>query len=158
MIAADFIGVFGIWFEGQRYFAAGLPDNCIEGMNEAIEKAQQWLDCFFSGKIPNINVPLKLNGTDFQKTVWKLLLEIPYGQTVTYGELAEKIALQQGKKKIAAQAVGNAVGRNPVSLIVPCHRVLGKNGSLTGYAGGIEKKEYLLKLENKIMKYQKGSI
>ena len=107
----------------------------------------KWLGIYFSGKEPHFTPPLSMKTTEFRKKVWKILLTIPYGKTMTYGEIAEKIAKDSGKAKMSAQAVGGAVGHNSISLIIPCHIVVGTNGSLTGYAGGIEKKKKLLELE-----------
>ena len=112
-----------------------------------LEQTIKWLDIYFSGKEPEFIPPLHLTGSDFRLAVWNMLLKVPYGETTTYKELADKIAEQRGLKTMSAQAVGGAVGHNPVSVIVPCHRVLGSDGSLTGYAGGIEKKRDLLVLE-----------
>ena len=111
------------------------------------EKVKQWLDIYFSGKEPDFTVPLHFVGTAFQKEVWEILCTIPYSQTMTYGEIAKQIAAKKGLPHMSAQAVGGAVGHNKISVIVPCHRVVGANGSLTGYAGGLEKKEKLLALE-----------
>lgn len=112
----------------------------------AIFGAIRWLDTYFAGGVPGALPPLKLHGTDFQKAVWTLLLAVPYGQTTTYGALAKQLE-QQLHKRMSAQAVGGAVGRNPIVIIVPCHRVLGADGSLTGYAGGLDKKQALLNIE-----------
>ncbi len=112
-----------------------------------LRETTRWLDIYFSGQNPGFTPPLNLLGTPFQMEVWRLLLDIPYGKTTTYGALAKEIARSRGIGRMAAQAVGGAVGRNPVALIVPCHRVIGANGSLTGYAGGLEKKAKLLTLE-----------
>lgn len=109
-----------------------------------------WLDEYFSGKIPDFLPPIKYNGTDFQKIVWDELLKIPYGKTVSYGELAKVVALKRGKAKMSAQAIGGAVGSNPICILIPCHRVIGKDGSLVGYGEGLDKKELLLKLEGVI--------
>ncbi len=123
----------------------------LSGMEKATGKeinlAVLWLNEYFSGKIPSFSVPIRLEGTAFQKKVWTILRTIDYGNTITYGEIASSIAKEMGKERMSAQAVGQAVGKNPVSIIVPCHRVIGKNGNLTGYAGGLGKKDYLLQLE-----------
>ena len=111
------------------------------------EQAKQWLDVYFSGREPDFKVPLHFIGTDFQKEVWEILYSIPYGQTTTYGEIAKQLAAKRGLEHMSAQAVGGAVSHNEISILVPCHRVVGTNGSLTGYAGGIDKKIALLKLE-----------
>lgn len=114
---------------------------------EIFIRTRAWLDCYFSGHIPDFTPPLSLCGTDFQKSVWEKLLAIPYGETTTYGAIAAKTAAERGIKRMSAQAVGNAVGKNPVSIIVPCHRVIGSDGSLTGYNGGIDIKKKLLAIE-----------
>lgn len=147
LLAADKIGLTGLWVEGQKYFALHLDKEHEEKEIPIFEKVKQWLDIYFSGKEPDFTVPLHFAGTDFQKKVWEILCAIPYGQTMTYGEIAKQIAAKKGLPCMSAQAVGGAVGHNGISIIVPCHRVVGANGSLTGYAGGIEKKMYLLKLE-----------
>lgn len=143
-LSADAVGLTGLWFEGQPH--APQP-TCPEMETPTIVAAKKWLDIYFSGQEPDFTPPLHPVGTPFQMAVWKLLRTIPYGQTVTYGEIAEKIAAQRGLPKMSAQAVGGAVGRNKISLIIPCHRVIGANGSLTGYAGGLDKKIRLLQLE-----------
>ena len=147
LLAADEIGLTGLWFEGQKYFARGLDREHEERETPLSEKAKQWLDIYFQGKEPQFEVPLHFMGTEFQKEVWKILCDIPYGRTTTYGEIAEQIAENRGLAHMSAQAVGGAVGHNPISIIVPCHRVVGTNGSLTGYAGGLDKKAELLSLE-----------
>ena len=107
----------------------------------------KWLDAYFRGENPSVTVPLSLEGTEFQKQIWNLLLTIPYGQTRTYGDIAREMALLSGKEKMSAQAVGQAVGKNPISILIPCHRVVGTKGKLTGYAGGLENKIRLLRQE-----------
>ncbi|MCM1528991.1 MAG: methylated-DNA--[protein]-cysteine S-methyltransferase [Alistipes sp.] len=147
LLAADDIGLTGVWFEGQKYFPA---QGCMEAMiseTSVLTAAKRWLDIYFSGREPDFRISLHLTGTAFQKEVWKLLCAIPYGKTTTYGEIARKFAEKCGIARMSAQAVGGAVGRNKISVIVPCHRVVGSDGSLTGYAGGIDKKESLLRLE-----------
>lgn len=111
------------------------------------EDAKKWLDIYFSGKAPDFTPALKLTGTDFQMRVWEKLTKIPFGKTVTYGTLAKGIAAETGKERMSAQAIGGAVGKNPIGIIVPCHRVIGSDGSLTGFAGGIKVKKRLLQLE-----------
>lgn len=144
LLAADDVGLTGAWFVGQKYFPAEVDAG---GAGEtALRQAESWLDAYFSGHDPGTLPALHLMGTPFQTAVWRLLLGIPYGQTTTYGALAAAMAAQTGRRP-AAQAVGGAVGHNPISIIVPCHRVLGANGSLTGYAGGLDKKQRLLALE-----------
>ncbi|RDU51552.1 6-O-methylguanine DNA methyltransferase [Helicobacter sp. MIT 00-7814] len=114
---------------------------------EVFAQTCKWLDEYFSAKIPNFTPPLAICTSAFRQSVWEILLSIPYGETMTYGEIAQILARQRGKAKMSARAVGTAVGHNPISLIIPCHRVIGSNNSLTGYAAGVDKKEYLLKLE-----------
>ena len=118
-----------------------------ENPPQVFAQTQQWLEVYFSGKAPDFTPPIALSSTPFRMAVWEILRSIPYGQTMTYGQIARILADRSGLPKMSAQAVGNAVGRNPISLIVPCHRVIGANGSLTGYAGGLERKAYLLALE-----------
>lgn len=150
MLAADEVGLIGLWFVGQKYFAQCLNPENEEKEVTVLLAAKRWLDIYFSGREPDFQLPLHFIGTDFQKEVWKILESIPYGKTMTYGEIADVIAKNRGLKRMSAQAVGGAVGRNEISIIVPCHRVVGSNGSLTGYAGGIDKKIELLKLEKKV--------
>lgn len=147
LLAADEIGLTGLWFEGQKYFALYLDKEHEEKEIPVFETVKKWLDIYFAGNEPDFQVPLHFTGTDFQNEVWEILYTIPYGKTMTYGEIAKKIAEKKGLKRMSAQAVGGAVSHNEISVIVPCHRVVGTNGSLTGYAGGIEKKVALLKLE-----------
>ena len=147
LLAADGEGLTGLWFEGQKYFARGLGAESAEGETPALAAARRWLDTYFSGSEPDFTPPLHPVGSAFQRAVWDALLHIPYGKTTTYGALAHSVAARLGRASMSAQAVGGAVGHNPVSLIIPCHRVVGADGSLTGYAGGIEKKVRLLKLE-----------
>ena len=147
LLAADGEGLTGLWFDGAKYFAAHLDAEHREGDAPALDGARRWLDAYFAGRDPGFAPPLHLVGSAFQREVWALLLRIPYGQTTTYGALARQLAARQGLARMSAQAVGGAVGRNPVSLIVPCHRVVGSGGSLTGYAGGVDKKIALLRLE-----------
>ena len=147
LLAADEIGLTGLWFDGQKYFARGLPADRVERETPALLEAKRWLDIYFSGKEPDFTPPLHPIGSDFRQEVWTLLLQIPYGQTTTYGALAARLAAKHGTARLSAQAVGGAVGHNPISLIIPCHRVVGASGSLIGYAGGVERKIQLLKLE-----------
>ena len=146
--ASDGIALIGLWFDGQKYFADTLSDKYEEKNLPVFEQTDRWLDIYFSGIYPGFTPPLLMKTTEFRKSVWEILLTIPFGQTMTYGDIAAKISEQRGIAKMSAQAVGGAVGHNPISLIIPCHRVVGKNGSLTGYAGGTDKKLKLLKLEN----------
>lgn len=138
----------GLWFDGQKYFGDTLPEEYEEKTLPIFEQSVRWLDIYFSGKDPDFTPPLCMQTTPFRKAVWEIMLTIPFGKTMTYGEIADKIAKQKGLSKMSAQAVGGAVGHNSISLMIPCHRVVGTNGSLTGYAGGIEKKVQLLTLEN----------
>lgn len=147
LLAADEIGLTGLWFEGQKYFALYLDKEHEEKELPIFKQTKRWLDVYFSGKEPDFSVPLHFTGTDFQNEVWEILYSIPYGTTMTYGEIAKQIAAKRGLKRMSAQAIGGAVGHNEISIIVPCHRVVGSSGSLTGYAGGIDKKIWLLTLE-----------
>ena len=147
LLTADDVGLTGLWFDGQKYFARGLSNERIEQETSVLAEANRWLDIYFTGKEPDFTPPLHPIGSAFRQAVWRLLLEIPYGQTTTYGALARRLAAEEGLASMSAQAVGGAVGRNEISLIIPCHRVVGSNGSLTGYAGGIDKKIRLLELE-----------
>ena len=147
LLAADEAGLTGLWFVGQKYYAHGLPDESIWQETKILTETRRWLNIYFSGEEPKFTPPLHPVGTAFRQAVWKILLQIPYGQTVTYGEIAQQLAAEQGISTMSAQAVGGAVGHNKISIIIPCHRVIGADGSLTGYAGGIDKKIALLKLE-----------
>lgn len=143
LLSADEIGLTGLWFEGEKYYADALPREHIERETPVLTDTKRWLDVYFTGREPDFTPPLHPVGSPFRQTVWQLLLEIPYGQTTTYGALAKR--LDGGR--MSAQAVGGAVGHNPISIIVPCHRVIGTNGSLTGYAGGLDRKIRLLEIE-----------
>ena len=132
LLAADEEGLTGLWFENSKYFGSNLPQEYRESMNGVLRKTKRWLDIYFAGENPDFLPPIHLIGTPFQKEVWKILLEIPYGKTTTYGEIAERLAKEKGIQRMSAQAVGGAVGHNPISILVPCHRVMGKNGSLIG--------------------------
>lgn len=146
-LASNGDALTGLWFDGQKYFGAKLSQDHIQKNLPIFEQSEQWLDIYFSGKTPDFTPPLLMETTPFRKVVWEIMLTIPYGQTMTYGEIADKVARQKGLSKMSAQAVGGAVGHNSISLIIPCHRVVGTNGSLTGYAGGIDKKIQLLTME-----------
>ena len=146
-LAADEIGLTGLWFEGQKYFALYLDKENEEKELPVFVQAKKWLDIYFSGNEPDFKLPLHFTGSAFQNEVWEILYQIPYGQTTTYGTIAGQLAAKKGLARMSAQAVGGAVAHNEISVIVPCHRVVGGNGSLTGYAGGIDKKIALLKLE-----------
>ncbi|MCR5346599.1 MAG: methylated-DNA--[protein]-cysteine S-methyltransferase [Fretibacterium sp.] len=148
LLAADSEGLTGLWFAGQKHFAHRTCVECGEKNIHVYEQTTQWLDIYFSGQEPNFTPPLRLTGTTFQVDIWQLLLKIPYGKTTTYRELARKISDQRRLTQMSPQAVGGAVGHNAISIIIPCHRVVGSNGSLVGYAGGIDRKVQLLTLEN----------
>ena len=150
-LASDGEALSGLWFDGQKYFGSTLGKTPVQKALPVFDRTKEWLDIYFSGKAPDFAPPLSLNTTLFRKTVWEILLTIPFGQTMTYGEIANQMAERLGRRHISAQAVGGAVGHNPISLIIPCHRVVGADGSLTGYAGGIEKKRQLLEMEKKNM-------
>ena len=158
-LAADETGLTGLWFEGQKYFALSLnkenkkalpiseqTSEC-QAARDILIAAGKWLDIYFSGNEPDFKLPLHFMGSAFQNEVWEILYQIPYGQTTTYGAIAKQLAKKKGLERMSAQAVGGAVAHNEISIIVPCHRVVGTNGSLTGYAGGIDKKIALLKME-----------
>lgn len=138
----------GLWFDGQKYFASTLTKEYEQKNLPVFEQTAKWLDIYFSGKNPDFTPPLFLSSTSFRNEVWKILLTIPYGKIMTYGEIAKLMAENRGVEKMSPQSVGGAVGHNPISIIVPCHRVVGTDGSLTGYAGGVDIKEKLLKFEN----------
>ena len=146
-LAADALGLTGLWFDGEKYFGSNLPANPVRQETEILTESKRWLDVYFSGREPDFLPPLHPIGSPFRRAVWDLLLQSPYGQTTTYGALARQLAAQQGRAAMSAQAVGGAVGHNEISILIPCHRVVGTNGSLTGYAGGVDKKERLLTLE-----------
>lgn len=146
-LASDGDSLTGLWFEGQRYYPGALEQESEEKDLPVFREVRAWLERYFSGKDPGPLPPLRVAGTDFQKEVWAVLRAIPYGQTRTYGDIARELARRRGLPQMSARAVGGAVGRNPISILVPCHRVVGANGSLTGYAGGVERKVALLKLE-----------
>ena len=146
-LASDGEALTGLWFDGQKYFADTLPAAHAAAALPVFEQATRWLDAYFAGEEPDSMPSVRLHGSPFRMAVWALLREIPYGTVTTYGALAGRLAAQQGGRAVSAQAVGGAVGHNPVSLIVPCHGVVGSTGSLTGYAGGVDKKEALLRLE-----------
>ena len=149
LIASKDNKLVGLWMENQKYYLSNFKEEIVETQNlEVLVKTKKWLDKYFNGENPDIK-ELELNpiGSEFRKSVWEILKKIPYGEVTTYNDIAKEIAKQKGIEKMSAQAVGGAVGHNPISIIIPCHRVVGTNGSLTGYAGGIKKKLYLLELE-----------
>ncbi|MBQ6508568.1 MAG: methylated-DNA--[Flexilinea sp.] len=149
-LASDGEALTGLWFDGQKYFGSTLSAEYGESPLPVFDQTAAWLDIYFSGRAPEFIPPLNLRAAPFRRSVWEILLTVPFGHTVTYGEIAAILAKQKGSPRMSAQAVGGAVGHNPVSLIIPCHRVLGSDGSLTGYAGGLEKKEWLLKMEKAV--------
>lgn len=146
-LSASETALTGLWFDGQKYFGSTLPAQYEERPLPVLEEAKRWLDIYFQGKEPDFMPPLELGAASFRRDVWEILRSVPYGQTITYGGIAARIARQRGLPSMSAQAVGGAVGHNPISLLIPCHRVVGSNGSLTGYAGGIGRKMKLLELE-----------
>lgn len=141
LLAADQTGLTGLWFVGQKYFPSFSDGNFFENETPVLTEAKHWLSLYFSGKEPDFLPPLHPQGSSFRQAVWNVLLTIPRGQTMTYGEIARRLNVR------SAQAVGGAVGHNPISILIPCHRVVGSDGSLTGYAGGLARKEWLLHLE-----------
>lgn len=150
VLAGDGTALTGLWFEGQKWFGTGLTDGAERAELPVFRQTKKWLDIYFGGGEPAFTPAVALRGSEFQIAVWNVLSAIPYGKTVTYGEIAKNLTAVTGRKT-SARAVGSAVGRNPVSIIVPCHRVLGADGSLTGYAGGVERKRELLRLEGVLL-------
>lgn len=149
LLASDGKNLVGLWIENQKYYKKGISGEILENDDLAIFRdTKNWLDRYFAGKKPNISeINLSPIGGDFRQNVWKILCEIPYGEVITYGDIAKKLAKKMNKNSMSSQAVGGAVGHNPISIIIPCHRVVGANGSFTGFAGGINKKKQLLDLE-----------
>lgn len=145
-LASDGTSLTGLWFDGQKYFGSTLEHDVQEKSLPIFHQVSVWLDCYFQGRNPELTIPLAPCGSPFRQSVWELLLQIPYGQLTTYGAMANQLQQQTGKH-VSAQAVGGAVGHNPISILIPCHRVVGASGKLTGYAGGLEKKIHLLRLE-----------
>lgn len=146
-LASEGVCLTGLWFDGQKYDRSTIKGPCEEKELPIFSETCKWLDIYFSGREPDFTPPVLIRTTDFRRRVWEILLTIPYGKTMTYGEIARSIAQQQGSAGMSAQAVGGAVGHNAISIIIPCHRVMGTGGGLTGYAGGLEKKRALLSLE-----------
>ena len=147
-IASDGTSLVGLWFDEQRFFAASLSPARAEKTLPVFEQTVRWLDLYFSGRNPGFVPPVALRTTDFRQEVCRIMLTIPYGRTMTYGKIAEIVARQRGVPRMSAQAVGGAVGHNPVSLIIPCHRVIGTGSALVGYGGGLDRKAALLALEH----------
>ena len=154
MLAEKDGAIAGLWMEGQKYFLGSLKEEIKEKSDSVVlNQAKEWLDRYFRGEKPSASeLRLAPEGSEFRKEVWKILCEIPYGELTTYGEISKKIAAGRGLERMSAQAVGGAVGHNPISIIIPCHRVVGSDGSLTGYAGGLTKKIQLLTMEGVDMK------
>ena len=141
--------LIGACFEGQKYYLANISEDSIENEDKILSKTKNWLDSYFNGEKPSINeLDLAPEGSDFRCEIWDILCEIPYGETTTYKDIASKIAENRGIEKMSAQAVGGAVGHNPIPIIIPCHRVIGSDNTLVGYAGGLDKKIFLLRHEN----------
>ena len=153
LLVSDEKALVGLWLEGQKYYCP-IKESMQEAPdNEILKNTKAWLDSYFAGKKPAITeLPLKPIGSSFRQDVWSILIDIPYGKVITYGEIAGQIAEKYQKEKMSAQAVGGAVGHNPISIIIPCHRVVGADGNLTGYAGGLQKKLWLLRHEGFILK------
>lgn len=147
LLASDGQALTGLWFDKQKYFADTLETQHKEMPLPVFTETGKWLALYFKGRDPGFWPPLSFSSTPFREEVWKILLTIPYGQTRTYGEIAEEIAKEKGIPRMSAQAVGGAVGHNPISILIPCHRVIGSGGNLTGYAGGLAVKRKLLVLE-----------
>jgi len=148
MTAAALHGkLIGLWFVGQKHYPAAAQNWVSRSEYPVLVNLRSWIEGYFAGKGERFDLPLEPQGTPFQKDVWKILLQVPPGNTITYGDIARQLAAERGVPSMSAQAVGGAVGRNPISILIPCHRVIGADGSLTGYAGGIDKKRALLQLE-----------
>lgn len=149
ILASDEVNIVGLWIEKQKYFSSTIADKLVEKDDlPVLRLGKSWLNDYFAGKKPKISsLPLAPVGNEFRQNVWRILTEIPYGQLSTYGEIAKEVAVRMGKPRMASQAVGGAVGHNPISIIIPCHRVIGTKGNLTGYAGGIDLKIKLLEHE-----------
>ena len=148
LIISDGENIIWLGVSGQKYAENVLQDSVLNSNLQIFADVRQWLDLYFSGVEPPFAIPLAPTGTFFRRAVWDILCEIPYGEVLTYGDIAKKIAKQQGKERMSAQAVGGAVGHNPISILIPCHRVVGAGGNLTGFASGMEKKIKLLGLEH----------
>lgn len=148
--SANKIALTGLWFLGQKYYPTDTDAWIYEPSHPIFVELRRWLAKYFEGNNGRFEIELQPQGTPFQKSVWDILIEIPYGQIITYGEIAKKLAASKGLSTMSSQAVGGAVGHNPISIIIPCHRVVGSDRSLTGYAGGIDKKSALLSLEHAI--------
>lgn len=148
-LASDGNNLVGLWMEKQKYHCDTIPEKMVFKEDLPVfDAARKWLDRYFTGENPSVSMlPLALIGSEFRQAVWGILCEIPYGEVITYGDIAKRMAVKRNKASMSSQAVGGAVGHNPISIIIPCHRVVGSNGSLTGYSGGIGTKMKLLALE-----------
>lgn len=147
-ITSDGRTVTGLWFDGQRHFPTLSESEYSKADLPIFQQTHRWLDHYFRGGKDEALPPLNPHLTPFQQIVSDILLTIPYGHTTTYSNIAQLAATRMGRGHLSAQAVGSAVGHNPISILIPCHRVIGANGSITGYAGGIDRKRWLLNLEN----------
>lgn len=147
LMLSDGTALKGLVFDGQKYFENINVSDYLEKDLPIFKEVREWLDIYFAGREPDFMPILSMNGTKFQMEVWDILLTIPYGHVLTYGDIAKQLASKREIARMSAQAVGGAVGHNPIAILVPCHRVVGANGRLTGYAGGLDKKEVLLRLE-----------
>lgn len=150
IMVSDGTALTSLVFNKQKYYESEVPKDCVGKSLPIFDETARWLDIYFSGEEPDFTPAISLKGSEFRKDVWDILMGITYGEVTTYGEIAKEIAKKRGISRMSAQAVGGAVGHNPISIIVPCHRVVGANGNLTGYAGGLERKEELLRLEGVI--------
>lgn len=147
VLSGDGEHLTGLWFLGQKYFGSTLEPGRQEGEIPVFQQAKRWLDLYFQGLVPDFMPPLAPKGSPFRREVWDVLARIPRGTVMTYGEIGALLAKRRGTAAMSAQAVGGAVGHNPISILIPCHRVVGSSGSLTGYAGGLDRKVRLLELE-----------
>jgi len=150
LAAVEENSLIGLWFSSQKHYPKETETWISNPDHLLFNELKNWLDKYFKGEDCEIKFPMAPNGTDFQKIVWKFLLEIPFGKTTTYGTIAKKVATAMGRESMSAQAVGGAVGKNPISILIPCHRVIGADKNLTGYDGGLDKKDILLSVEKVI--------
>ena len=148
-VASNGESLTGLWFDGQKYFASTLSQRHVEKQLPLFDRTCEWLDLYFSGKSPDFIPPVFMYVSNFRRDVYEILMTIPFGETMTYKEVADLIAKKHRIISMSAQAVGGAIAHNPISLVIPCHRVIGTNGKLTGYAGGLDKKEWLLDMEKR---------
>lgn len=146
---SDGLSLMGLWFTDQKYYGSTLPKLMVISDRPIFTRVQMWLDAYFAGDQPAIDFPVRPQGTPFRQAVWQQLREIPYGTVLTYGQLATQLSEQLGHF-VGGQAIGGAVGHNPISLVIPCHRVVASDGALTGYAGGLDRKRALLQLEGSL--------